>query len=168
MGIHGRMQGMWTDHALGLPDEDGATTVAVGRLPARTLAQAQVMIQKILTFELQKPQVNRVSLMVGDPGGRTQLKRTLAGAFINSAVELRLKQLDSSWDVTCVMDIEGSKYSVQGDAFREQFLKLLSHSQQFSVYCWHSGSGGPSSSGRTIPPTQPGPNSKGRGTPACS
>ncbi|MEL6109802.1 MAG: C25 family cysteine peptidase [Planctomycetota bacterium] len=50
-GEHGRMRGAWTDHSLGFPDEDGAATVAVGRLPAKNVEQVKTYVAKILAYE---------------------------------------------------------------------------------------------------------------------
>ncbi len=87
------MKGMWTDHSLGQPLENGATTVAVGRLPARTIKQARQMVTKLVSFESKSAKENRISLLVGDPGGPTALQRFVAGAIIKSAVDNRLAKL---------------------------------------------------------------------------
>ncbi len=150
-GTQGRMAGMTTDYGFGNPKKDGGVTVAVGRLPARTPAQAELMIAKVLAFESMQPTHNRVSLFVGHPGGRNDFEKTFAGNIVKSAVESRLKRLHSRWDVTCVMDIDGSKLSVNPKDFSTEVKRLLKWGQHFAVYSGHSSAAGLNSrAGRVV------------------
>ena len=144
-GQHGRMLEQATDHGFGLPEEDGTVTVAVGRLPARTPKEAGAMIRKIIAFESSKPAKNQIGVVVGHPGGQSKAQQMLAGSIIRGAVESRLKKLPANWTVDCVMDVEGSKFSVEPQELTAAATRLFSQSQQMIVYSGHSSSSGLSS-----------------------
>src|SRR5207302_5984029 len=50
-GSVGRMKGKLSDYGYSLPEKDGKPTVAIGRFPARTVAEVRAMVQKTLEFE---------------------------------------------------------------------------------------------------------------------
>ncbi|MCR9197738.1 MAG: C25 family cysteine peptidase [Planctomycetaceae bacterium] len=137
-GIHGRMMGKMTDHGYGLPADDGGVTLAVGRLPARTTAEAKSMVTRILTFEDQQPKQNRIQVSVGHPGGRSEFERNFAAGVIRSAVDLRLQRIASSWTTNCIMDLEDSPYSVPAAKFGDRMQELMQQEYVFSVYSGHS------------------------------
>ncbi|MEL6111121.1 MAG: C25 family cysteine peptidase, partial [Planctomycetota bacterium] len=70
------------------------------------------------------------------------VEQAIAAQFIKGTVANRLERVDVAWDVDCVMDIDGSKYSAQGDAFSDHVAKALGTNQQFAIYCGHSGPSG--------------------------
>ena len=137
-GTHGRMKGRLTDHAYGLPEQDGGVSVAVGRLPARSTDEAKSMVTRILAFEDQQPKQNRIQVSVGHPGGRSEFERNFAAGVIRSAVDLRLKRIAALWTTTCIMDLDDSPYSVTAGQFGEKMRELMRQEHLFSVYSGHS------------------------------
>ena len=149
-GTHGRMKKLLTDHWLGQPKPDGSLTVAVGRLPARSVEEAQLMIAKLLKFEATVPQTNSVNLIVAHPGGGTPLEKTIAENVIRSAVNLRLGQLDSSWQPECIMDVPNSTYTVATAKFGAEIKRMLEQPYVFAVYSGHSNASGMYSVGGNV------------------
>lgn len=137
-GTHGRMKGKLTDHGYGLPEDDGSVSLAVGRLPARSAAEAKSMVARILAFEDQQPEQNRIQVSVGHPGGRSEFERNFAAGVIRSAVDLRLKRIAAQWTTTCIMDLDDSPYSVKAEQFGEKMRELMQQKHVFSVYSGHS------------------------------
>lgn len=142
VGKAGRMEGIWTDHPLGLPDEDGAVTVAVGRLPARSSEQVGTYVEKIIAFEDTHADQNQISLLIGDPGGKSMVEKAIANEVIKSAVTDRLNQINKIWRVDCSMDIDGSPFSVGEGQVSNRVTTALTSGHQFAVYCGHSGPSG--------------------------
>lgn len=142
VGKAGRMKGVGTDHPFGIPGADGAATVAVGRLPAKSLKQVRTCVEKIIAFEDTPADQNQISLLVGDPGGRSIAERSIAKEVIKAAVTERLQQINKIWRVDCAMDIDGSHFSVAEGQFSSRVAKALTTGQQFAVYCGHSGPSG--------------------------
>lgn len=141
-GTHGRMKGVLTDSSFGQPESDGSLTVAVGRLPARSAAEAQLMIAKLLAFETFKPEANQVNLIVAHPGGGSAFEKTIAENVIRSAVDQRLKRVDSSWQSQCIMDVRNSPHTVPSQQFGNRVKEMLEQPYLFCVYSGHSGPGG--------------------------
>ena len=137
-GATGRMLGRETDHGYGLPDEEGSVSVAVGRLPARDVADAEKMIDKLLAFESAQFEANDVNLLVAHPGGGSELERSIAEHVVMVAVDQRLKKLSEGWEASCVTDIANTDHSVAAEAFGESIQQKLSAGYLFSVFCGHS------------------------------
>ena len=152
LGTHGRMSGKWTDHGYGMPDRDGATTVAVGRFPARSSAEIQAMVAKTLRFERQEfgPWTNRVELLVGHPGGKTTVEKQAAELVIRNAVGYRLTRLHPRWQAGCIVDMPNSPFSAGRDGFGGAMSKALARGNLIACYAGHSSAGGIFSSGKTV------------------
>ena len=139
VGKVGRMAGSWTDHSLGFPDDNGAVTIPVGRLPARSADQVTTYVKKILSYENAIEEQNHITLLVGDPGGRSAMEKSIAAEFIKATVSNRLARVDESWKVNCAMDVDGSEYSATADQFSDRVAEAFGTKQQFAIFCGHSG-----------------------------
>src|SRR5262249_8755032 len=76
----GRMQRKPTDNAFATTPDSLMPKVPLGRLPARTDAEARAMIAKILTFEDDLPTApwrRDITLLVGNPGGTSTAEKLL-------------------------------------------------------------------------------------------
>ena len=150
-GSHGRMSGRFTDHGYGKPDQDGATTVAVGRFPARSTEDVHAMVEKTLRFERQAfgPWSNRVDLLVGHPGGKTGVERQTAELFIQNAMSSRLQRLHPRWRTGCIVDITDSPFAAADDGFGDAMSKAFRRGGLITCYAGHSWAGGIWSSGKS-------------------
>src|ERR1700722_5128182 len=139
-GVVGRMTGEPSDSGFGLPDQDGAPTVAVGRFPARNADELTAMVAKTLKFENDSepgPWRNRLLLLLGDPGGGA-----MADIYVQNTLDADLARLDPSWEVRAMFNITSSRFSLPRPADRETALRLLADGELFSVYLGHSGAEG--------------------------
>jgi hypothetical protein len=131
---------------------DGATTVAVGRFPGRSIEDIQAMVAKTLRFERQKygPWTNRVDLLVGHPGGKTALEKQAAEVVIRNAVGSRLTRLHPRWQAGCIVDMPGSPFSPGRNSFGGEMSKALSRGSLLAFYAGHSSAGGIWSSNKSV------------------
>ena len=135
-GAVGRRKGEPTDCGYALPAEDGAPTVAVGRFPARNLAEMDAMVQKTLRFERNGQPAqwqNRLSLFIGDPGGGP-----LAEMFVQQALKADLALLHPSWKVRTLLSASSSPFYLPSGNDREAALRYLGEGNLFSIYLGHS------------------------------
>jgi hypothetical protein len=149
-GTEGRMKGVPTDHGYGCPDEKLIPVVAVGRFPVRTTKDASAMVEKTLAFERDRAGVswrNRLTVLLGNPGGATALEKRAAEAFGPSQVLDRLSRLDATWTARFVVHAVGSTYCVADDDLHDISLGFLREGQLWTIYLGHSGARGLWSSG---------------------
>lgn len=152
IGNHGRMQGQISDACYGLPDEMGAATIAVGRLPARTADELKGIVAKIIQFEDQPlgPWSNRVNLWVGHPGGNSPIEKKFGEAVIQTTIGAKLQAIPDRWHVECIADFPDTPYTVPHEEFSQRVETQLRAGQCFSVYAGHSAAAGCWSTGRYI------------------
>jgi Peptidase family C25 len=144
-GTCGRMKGMPTDHAYGCCGEDLLPTVAVGRFPAQNLAEAQGMVDKTLAFEREANHgdwQNRLTVLVGNPGGANEFERRMAEAVGPGGMLLRFSQIDPAFTARFIIHANGSPYTVPDADLHERSLKYLRDGQFFACYLGHSAAPG--------------------------
>jgi hypothetical protein len=144
-GAAGRMKGQPTDNGYGRPDKDLMPRVAVGRLPARTEEEARQMVARTLAFERDRSPGawrNRVTLLVGNPGGSSAAEKRFAEYFVESLAGGRLQRVPPEWTGRAVFHAAGSPYAVPDDALRDVSLRYLKEGQMISIYMGHSGAFG--------------------------
>ena len=149
-GTEGRMQGVPTDHGYGCPDDKLMPTIAVGRFPVRTAKEASAMVEKTLAFERQRPTAawrNRLTVLLGNPGGATPLEKRAAELFGPSYIMDRLARLDPPWTGRFVVHAAGSPYCVADEDLHDVSLGYLRDGQFWTIYLGHSGPQGFWSSG---------------------
>jgi Peptidase family C25 len=144
-GTVGRMKGMPTDHAYGCCGENLLPTVAVGRFPARNVAEARAMVDKTLAFEHDTNEgdwQHRLTVLVGNPGGSSDLERRMAEAFGPAGVLQRFSQIDPAFTARFIIHANGSPYTVPNVELHNQSLKYLKEGQFFTCYLGHSAAPG--------------------------
>jgi hypothetical protein len=149
-GTEGRMKGMPTDHGYGCPDDKLMPAIAVGRFPVRDVKEASAMVEKTLAFERQRAAAawrNRLTVLLGNPGGATPLEKRAAELFGPSYILDRLARLDPLWTARIVVHVAGSPYCVADDDIRDAALGYLRDGQFWTIYLGHSGPRGLWSSG---------------------
>jgi hypothetical protein len=144
-GTAGRMKGKPSDNGYGCPDKQLMPAVAVGRFPARTQEEVRQMVQKTLAFERDRSPGrwrNRLTLLVGNPGGATDLEKRVAEWFVQKVAKTRFDRLHPVWAARVVMHVHGSPFCVPDDRLREVSLRYLEEGQVFSFFLGHSYAGG--------------------------
>ncbi len=141
VGKNGRMLGIQTDHGYGLPDKDGVPTVAVGRIPARSMEEANQYVDKVLRFEdqLVGSWTNRLNLWVGHPGGNSATEKRLGETIIQSVVNKSLNRQNTLWSGNCLIDFPNTPFSVDRKVFKDRMKSDLAAGQCFTVYAGHAG-----------------------------
>ena len=135
-GTIGRLKEQPTDHGFSLPDKDGVPAVAVGRFPARTVAEVRYMVQKTLNLERDREAGvwrNRLVLLVGNPGGGP-----LAELVVERATAPRLERLHPAWSVQAIFNSAMSRYYLPGTHVRDAALRTLAQGAIFDVFLGHS------------------------------
>jgi len=143
-GQFGRMAGRLSDHVYSLPNKKGIATIAVGRLPARSAADATGMVDKIARFEDQScgEWTNRINLWVGHPGGNSVVEKKLGEAIVQSAIGGSLNKIHPMWHAKCLVNFPNTRYSVDRETFVDSMRSDLAAGTCFTVYAGHSGANG--------------------------
>ena len=147
-GLTGRMKGLASDSRYGLPGDDGAPAAAVGRFPARTVAELRAMVQKTLSFEADlepAPWRNRLVLLLGNPGGGP-----LADMYVQQSLAAHLASLHPSWEARTIFNVASSPAYLPRPLDRQRALGYLQEGEMFSVYLGHSFAAGLGLDGRFI------------------
>jgi Peptidase family C25 len=144
-GVAGRMKGQPSDNAFGLIDKDFLPSVAVGRFPANTVAEAQQMVKKTIAFERDASPGewrNRLTLLIGNPGGSSPVEKRFAEMFMQSLMQGRLQRVAPFWTGRAIVVMDNSPFFVPKEKNRELSLRYLEEGQLFSVYLGHSAASG--------------------------
>jgi hypothetical protein len=135
-GTVGRMIGEPSDAGYGCPDGNHRPTVAVGRLPARTEAEARAMVQKILTLERDtRPGQwrRRLTILAGIPAYNPVVDR-----LIETIAMGRFARIHPAWTGSAVYTNPLSRFCLPDDQLRTQTLAYLAQGQAFTLYLGHS------------------------------
>ncbi len=149
-GMVGRMKGEPSDNGFSYRDKEPLPTVAVGRFPARTAEEVGQWVQKTIAFERDRTPGawrNRVTLLIGNPGGSSPLEKRFGEMFIQSIAGTRFDQVHPLWTGRGLIHATVSPLCVPDDRLREVSLRYLEEGQIFALYLGHSGPGGLWSSG---------------------
>ncbi|MHC4386864.1 MAG: C25 family cysteine peptidase [Planctomycetota bacterium] len=123
-------------------DEDIKSPKAVlGRLPGRNPEEIEHMVDKILRYEKSSPAgpwKYRLSIMVGNPGGRTWIEKAFSGPFVQMMGQDWLSRIDPFWCVDGFIHVAGSEFYVPNDQLPSRAKSLLEEGQVFSFYLGHS------------------------------
>ena len=149
-GTIGRMKGRPSDNGYGCLDAELLPSVAVGRLPARTAAEAQQMVEKILAFERDGQQASwrrSMTLLVGNPGGNSAAEQALSNWYVSNTCRSTAEKLHPGWSVRAIYHIPESPWFVPDEKLHDKTLDALQPGQAFTCYLGHSSDAGFWSSG---------------------
>ena len=146
----GRMDGAPSDNVYGCAEGGLEPTVAVGRFPARTAADVRQMVAKTLAFERDdapRSWRNRLTVLVGHPGGETAFEKQMAGSFAQQVTTARLGRVAPAWTGRVIIHASGSPFNVSRERLDATALAYLQEGQMFWFYLGHSGASGCTSDG---------------------
>jgi hypothetical protein len=139
-GTVGRMKGEPSDNAYGCLGESLEPTVAVGRFPARSVAEAKAMVEKTLAYERDKKPgewKRRVTVLAGAPS---------FNAAVDSLVERvalsKLDKLDVAWSGRAIYHNPASRFCVPDEVLRERALRYVEGGEAITLYLGHSSARG--------------------------
>ncbi len=139
-GTSGRMKGEPTDNGYGCLDDSRLPSVAVGRFPARTEAEAKAMVQKTLAFEKDAEPGEwrrRLTVLAGIPAYNPIVDRMVEGLAL-----ARFDKIDGSWTGRAIYHNPQSRFCVPDDQLREQAQKYVEGGEAFTLYLGHSSAEG--------------------------
>jgi hypothetical protein len=144
-GMVGRMKGEPSDHGFSFRDKEPEATVAVGRFQGRTEDEVRQWVQKTIAFERDRTPGawrNRVTLLIGNPGGFTPLEKRFGEMFIQSIAATRFDQVHPLWTGRGLIHAPVSPFCVPDDRLHDVSLRYLEEGQIFALYLGHSGPAG--------------------------
>lgn len=139
-GTVSRMKGQPSDNGYGCLNEDVMPTVAVGRFPARSVAEAGGMVNKTLAYEQDdKPGEwrRRLTILAGIPAYNPLVDR-----LVETQAMARLEKLDPAWRGRAVYHNPQSRFCVPDELLHDRSLELLRQGQAFTLYLGHSNARG--------------------------
>ncbi|MFO0926962.1 MAG: C25 family cysteine peptidase [Gemmataceae bacterium] len=139
-GTAGRMRGQPTDNPLGCLDGTRLPTVSVGRLPARTVAEAEAMVAKTLAYERQPRSSDwsrRLTILAGIPAYNPVVDRML-----ESAAFARFDRLNPVWTGRAVYTNPNSRFALPDRLIRPLAIDYLRDGQAVVLYLGHSDASG--------------------------
>jgi hypothetical protein len=139
-GTAGRSKGEPSDAGYGCLDGKRLPAVAVGRLPARTEAEARAMIQKTLKMERARSPgawKRRLTILAGIPAYNPLVDR-----LVESLALARFDRLDPVWSGRAVYTNPLSRFCLPDDQLRKRSLAYLAEGQAFTLYLGHSSAEG--------------------------
>ncbi|MFN0127968.1 MAG: C25 family cysteine peptidase [Verrucomicrobiales bacterium] len=137
-GKQGRMTGEPTD----LPWSRGldGRRVETGRLPARNLEEATVMVRKILDWSTQlptQPAFPTVNLLVGHHGAPDPFAG-VADNLIHTLTRRLLSNLPPEWQLDAAIHVEGSPWQVSGSDVDATAALMMRSPATLFAYMGHS------------------------------
>jgi hypothetical protein len=140
-----RMKGQPTDAAWSACAPD--SVVETGRLPARSTEEAQVMVQKILTWPREqrtKMAFPSAALLGGHHGVPEPFGRS--ADFLGHAIYGRLfARLPAAWELDAAMHLDGSPWEITGSDMKTAPARMMSTRSTLLAYMGHSTAEGASS-----------------------
>jgi hypothetical protein len=139
-GTVSRMKGQVSDNGYGCLGDGVVPSVAVGRLPARTVEECRQMVAKTVACERDtRPGQwrRRLAVLAGMPA---------FNPFVDKLVErmalARLDQVDPSWSGRAIYHNARSRFCVPDDQLHDQALDLVEGGAAYTVYVGHSNARG--------------------------
>jgi hypothetical protein len=135
-GTTGRMKGQPSDNVYGCLDDEVLPTVAIGRFPARTVAEAEGMVKKTLAFENdERPGEwkRRLTILAGVPAFNPVVDR-----MVENGAMSRFGKIDPVWTGTAIYHSAGSRFTLPDDQLHDRALKYMEGGQAFTLYLGHS------------------------------
>jgi hypothetical protein len=139
-GTVSRMKGQPSDNGYGCLADDLMPTIAVGRFPARSVAEAEGMVRKTLQFEEDaKPGEwrRRLTILAGVPAYSPLVDR-----LVESQAMARLEKLNPTWTGRAVYHNPQSRFCVPDEVLHDRSLAMLRQGQAFTLYLGHSNARG--------------------------
>jgi len=148
-GTQGRMKLRATDNSYGCDEGQVVPRVAVGRLPARTPAEAGAMVAKTLAWENEErpgPWKRQFVLLAGAPSYNPIVDR-----LVENLAMSKFADLDPVWSGNAIYNNSGSCYALPTTRLQKQAVAYLGEGQLLTVYLghsstrgfWYDGMGGP-------------------------
>jgi len=139
-GTVSRMRGQPSDNAYGCPQGGLLPTVAVGRFPARTVAEAQQMVRKTLAYERSTDLglwKQHITVLAGVPAFNPVVDR-----LVETVALSRFGALDGRWTVRALYHNPGSRFCVPDRWLHQRALQYVEEGQALTLYLGHSSARG--------------------------
>jgi hypothetical protein len=135
-GTTGRMKGQPSDNGYGCLNDELLPTVAIGRFPARTVAEAEGMVKKTIRFENDEQPGEwrrRLTILAGVPAFNPVVDR-----MVENVAMSRFGKIDPVWTGEAIYHSAGSRFTLPDDQLHDRALKYVESGQAFTLYLGHS------------------------------
>ena len=139
-GTVSRMKGEPSDNAYGCLGESLEPSVAVGRFPARSVAEAKAMVAKTLAYERDtRPGEwkRRVTVLAGAPSFNPAVDSLVERVALSG-----LDRLDAAWSGRAIYHNSASRFCVPHEVLRERALRYVQGGEAITLYLGHSNAEG--------------------------
>ena len=130
LGKVGRMKGQPSDGGY------GAATVAVGRLPARSVDEARQMVRKTLAYEKDNAPGEwrrRLTVLAGAPEFNP-----VVDALVERQAIAQLGHIDPAWGGRAIYHNASSRFTLADDVCHDRALAYVGAGQALTLYLGHS------------------------------
>jgi hypothetical protein len=135
-GTVSRMKGQPTDNGYSCLDDGRLPTVAVGRFPARTEAEARGMVAKALAYERATPPGlwrRRLTILAGIPAYNPLVDR-----LVESLALARFARMSPMWTGRAIYSNPQSRFSLPDEQLHRRALQYVQEGEAFTLYLGHS------------------------------
>jgi hypothetical protein len=138
-GSAGRMKGQPSDNGYGCLDGSRLPSVPVGRLPARSEAEARALVAKVLAFEREGPGPwrRRLTVLAGIPAFNAVVDR-----WVEREALTRFARIDPSWSGRVLYTGPSSCYNLPARLIQARARQYVEAGQAFTLYLGHSDASG--------------------------
>jgi hypothetical protein len=139
-GSVSRMKDQPSDNGYGCLGEDLLPTVAVGRFPVQSVAEAEGMVKKTLAYEKTGGPGDwrrRLTVLAGIPAYNPLIDR-----LVESQALARFDKLSPLWSGRALYQNPQSRFCVPDDQLHDRALQCVEDGQAFTLYLGHSNARG--------------------------
>jgi hypothetical protein len=138
-GTRGRMAGEPTDNGYACLPGEVMPRVAVGRLPARNVAEARMMIDRVISWDRQRRGnwQRRLVVFAGAPSFNPLVDR-----MVENLAMAQFAKLDPSWTGNAIYFNPTSHFTLPIDQLDTHVAEYLDRGQALTVYMGHSNAAG--------------------------
>jgi hypothetical protein len=117
------------------------TPVELGRLPARSAAEARTMVAKILAWPAAFPpdQTFPVARLLAGHHAAPPAFEKIADNLTNALAARLIGQLPAAWQLDAAVHVDGSPWQVSGADIRAAATRMMSSRSTLLAYMGHSG-----------------------------
>ncbi len=151
-GTQARMKGQPSDRSWALADGKLARAIPTGRLPARTTAEAALMVQKILAWPAQSRAVGvfpEARLILGNHNVPAPFG-DVADQLMNRLALNVIRQLPPQWTMDATVHVNGSPWQIYFADVPSAAQEIIKLPATFLAFMGHSGRSGGDSARRQL------------------
>lgn len=136
-GTQLRMAGKLSDAPWNSIEGKPRRMVETGRLPARSVAELEVMVKKILSWPVEREIFPQARLIAGHHGAPPAFGG-MADNLTNTMAQRLVSRLPLDWQLRAAVHIDGSPWQVSGNDLKTAVEEMLATPSTLLAYMGHS------------------------------